>query len=106
MKVADINRPPEDCPDCLSRSEWDGTTSPAGHPIAWCRTCGNKWPADNQKPPLPAPSTGEPPLHPQRKWKQWYKKQGNPGWEANTEWRRRMGIVLIDRNGMPVGRIG
>ena len=52
----------------------------------------------------PSQKTPEPPPKPQRQWKQWYKKLGYPGWQANTEWRRRMGIVLMDRHGMPVGR--
>ena len=78
MKVADMNRPPENCPDCNGESEWDGTTSPGGHPTAWCPHCGNRWAGDNQKPPSGPPA--------QSQWaKEQYKKAGLGFWGLDNK---------------------
>lgn len=48
----------------------------------------------------------EPPLKPRRRWESWFKRQGNPGWVTHAEWYRKMGIIRMDRHGMPAGKFG
>ena len=47
----------------------------------------------------------EPPLRPRRQWETWFKRQGNPGWVTHAEWRRKAGIIRMDRHGMSLGRL-